>query len=180
MLAYASSRGQSLGGEAADIARLAGEQEQRLRALMTRAATPHRHTDERSDVVSRLSALTAEDVVVTGPAGVVALPPPRADALVAATGEAIDNVRRHAGAGARAWVLLDQEGDDVVVTVRDDGVGIAPGRLEEAVGQGRLGVVAAIKARLTAVGGRAAFGGGPGEGTEVELRVPRDTSLPIS
>ncbi len=173
VLAYARSRGQSLGGEAADIARLAGEQEQRLRALMTREATPVDHSGEGSDVMGRLSELTAEDVAVTGPAGGVALPTTRADALVAAVGEAVDNVRRHAGDGARAWVLLDQEGDDVVVTVRDDGVGIAPGRLEEAVEQGRLGVVVAIKARLTAVGGRAAFSGGPGEGTEIELRVPR-------
>jgi len=180
VLAYARSRGQSLGGEAAEIARLAGEQEQRLRALMTREADPPRHADERSDVMGRLSALTTEEVVVTGPAGSVLLPAPSADALVAAVAEALDNVRRHAGEGARAWVLLDQEGEDVLVTVRDDGVGITPGRLETAVQQGRLGIVAAIKARLTAVGGQAVIAGRPGEGTEVELRVPRAGSrLPL-
>jgi signal transduction histidine kinase len=173
VLAYASSRGQSLGGEAAEIARLAGQQEQRLRSLMTREAVRVDQSDERSDVGSRLAAQAAPDVVVTGPAGAVLLGTTAADALVAAVGEALDNVRRHAGPTARAWVLLDQEGDDVVVTVRDDGVGIEPGRLEAAVVQGRLGVVAAIKARLTAVGGRAVILGRPGEGTEVELRVPR-------
>ena len=45
---------------------------------------------------------------------------------------ALDNVAQHAGDGAQAWVLLEDEPDAVTVTVRDDGAGFAPGRLEAA------------------------------------------------
>jgi signal transduction histidine kinase len=87
--------------------------------------------------------------------------------------EAIDNVRRHCGDGARAWVLVDDEGAAVSVTVRDDGPGIAAGRLAEAAAEGRLGVSHAISGRIREVGGSADISSTPGSGTEVRLRVPR-------
>jgi signal transduction histidine kinase len=48
-----------------------------------------------------------------------------------------------------------------------------PGRLAAAVRDGRLGVAASIQGRLRELGGTAIVSGAPGEGTEVELRVPR-------
>ena len=64
-----------------------------------------------------------------GPA--VPLPAHAATELVAAVRAALDNTARHA-AGASAYVLLEDEGSEVVVSVGDDGPGIAEGRLDEA------------------------------------------------
>ena len=83
----------------------------------------------------------------------------------------LDNVQRHVGADAPAWVLVEQVGDRVVVTVRDEGPGISPGRLEQAAGEGRLGVSESIRGRMAALGGRADVVTGPGQGTEWELAV---------
>jgi signal transduction histidine kinase len=50
---------------------------------------------------------------------------------------------------------------------------MAPGRLAEAAADGRLGVAQSIQGRLRDLGGTAVITSAPGEGTEVELRVPR-------
>ena len=70
-------------------------------------------------------------------------------------------------------MLVEDLGDSVLVSVRDDGVGIAAGRLEEATRQGRLGISQSIVGRLTSLGGSAELHSDPGEGTEWELCVPR-------
>jgi signal transduction histidine kinase len=79
----------------------------------------------------------------------------------------------HAGPNAHAFVLLEDLGDVVTVSVRDDGVGIAAGRLEEAVGQGHVGISKSIVGRLVSLGGSAHLHTDIGEGTEWELSVPR-------
>ena len=93
--------------------------------------------------------------------------------LTAAIRAALDNVRRHCGERARAWVLVEDEPGLVTVTVRDDGPGIAEGRLAEAAAAGRLGVSHSICGRLRDLGGGATIRSVPGEGTEVELYLPR-------
>jgi signal transduction histidine kinase len=70
-------------------------------------------------------------------------------------------------------VLVEDTGDEVVVTVRDDGPGIPDGRLAEAVAAGRLGVAQSIRGRIGDLGGTVAVVSAAGEGTEVELHVPR-------
>ncbi|MYQ91900.1 sensor histidine kinase, partial [Streptomyces sp. SID4946] len=100
-------------------------------------------------------------------------PPAAARELAAAVGAALDNVRRHAGADARAWILVEDEPADILVTVRDDGPGIPEGRLAEAEGEGRLGVAQSIRGRLRDLGGSAELISVPGQGTEVELKVPK-------
>jgi len=94
-------------------------------------------------------------------------------AVVAATRAALDNVVRHAGDGAKAWILVDDEGGAVTVNIRDDGTGFPRGRLAEAAAAGRLGVAQSIVGRLRDVGGKACLTSSPGQGTEVELRVSR-------
>jgi signal transduction histidine kinase len=84
-------------------------------------------------------------------------------------------VRQHGGATAKAWVLVDDEGQAVSVTVRDDGPGIPAGRLAEAAAEGRLGVSHAIVGRIRDLGGSADICSPPGGGTEVRLRVPGKT-----
>jgi signal transduction histidine kinase len=61
----------------------------------------------------------------------------------------------------------------VTVTIRDDGPGIAPGRLAAAATAGRLGVAQSIRGRVRDLGGTVHISSTPGEGTEVELRIPR-------
>jgi signal transduction histidine kinase len=73
-------------------------------------------------------------VSVSLPGTTVLLPSVVATELDAAVGNALDNVAGHAGPAARAFVLLEDLGDSVMVTVRDDGVGIPAGRLEQAAG----------------------------------------------
>ncbi len=172
VLALVSARGCELGGEATELARLAGEQERALRALVATAptATPAGQLDLRR----LMEPLACERVTVSCPAGPVLLPDRPARALAAAAGEALDNVRRHAGPGAKAWVLVEDEGATVAASVRDDGTGFDPGRLADAAESGRFGVALSIVGRLRDVGGEASVTSSVGNGTEVELRVRRD------
>lgn len=64
------------------------------------------------------------------------------------------------------------------MTVRDDGPGIPEGRLAQAEGEGRLGVALSIRGRLRELGGSAELISVPGQGTEVELKVPKDAKDP--
>ncbi len=107
------------------------------------------------------------------PGAPVLLPGRAAREVEAAVGAALDNVRRHAGADARAWILVEDWTDEVTVTVRDDGPGIPEGRLAQAESEGRLGVAQSIRGRLRDLGGTAEWISVPGQGTEVELKVPR-------
>jgi signal transduction histidine kinase len=61
--------------------------------------------------------------------------------------------------------------------VRDDGPGIAPDRLAEAAAQGRLGVAQSVCGRIADLRGTVRITSMPGEGTEVEMIIPR---APIS
>jgi signal transduction histidine kinase len=172
VLALVSTRGRELGGEAAELARLAGEQESALRSLVS-GVPAARPGDGLTDVGGLLGPLGDTRVTVSCPAGAVLLADRPARALAAAAGEALDNVRRHAGAGARAWVLVEDDGAAVTVSIRDDGLGFSSGRLAEAAAAGRLGVAQSIVGRLRDAGGNACLTSSPGQGTEVELRVPR-------
>ncbi len=179
VLAYVQRRGAELGGEAGEIGRLAGEQEARLRSLVATGPALS-SADGQQDVRAALAGLARGSVTSTGPADPVLLPTPVVDALVAAVGAALDNVQDHAGSGAHAWVLVEDDAGTVRVSVRDDGVGIPPGRLDVAEREGRLGVASSIRRRVSAVGGRAEVTSTPGQGTEVELSVPRPSGSGVT
>jgi signal transduction histidine kinase len=93
--------------------------------------------------------------------------------LVSLVREALRNVERHAGPGAHAWVLVEDLGDAVVVSVRDNGRGIPSGRLEAAEAEGRLGIARSIRGRVGELGGTITLETAPNSGTEWEVRVPR-------
>ncbi|MFE1954899.1 MULTISPECIES: MacS family sensor histidine kinase [Streptomyces] len=198
VLAMVQRRGSALGGEAAELGRLAGEQEIALRTLVAGGLTPTSRVSEdaaQGAVVRALDDPAApEDPADTGeprdlrpllaghagarvtfsePGTPVLLAPAAARELAAAVSAALDNVRRHAGEDAHAWILVEDEPDAVVVTVRDDGPGIPEGRLAQAEGEGRLGVAQSIRGRLRDIGGTAELISVPGQGTEVELTVPK-------
>ncbi|MEU8345864.1 Signal transduction histidine kinase [Actinomadura meyerae] len=178
VLAMVQRRGGELGGEAAELGRLAGEQEAALRALIGGApAAPAPHAAD-ADLRPLLTALASTSVTVSTPATEVPLPAHAAREVAAAVAAALDNVRRHCGDGARAWVLLEDGPDEVAVSVRDDGPGMPPGRLEEAEADGRLGVAQSIRGRVADLGGTVAITSAPGEGTEIEIAVPRRPARP--
>ncbi|MDG4823027.1 DUF5931 domain-containing protein [Asanoa sp. WMMD1127] len=172
VLALVRRRGASLDGEAGELARLAGEQEAALRRLIATGAPPP-SASGAVDLGALLSAYASDVVSVAAPATAVSLPVEVATQVAAAVGAALDNAARHAGATARVFVLVEDEPDSVTVTVRDDGVGIAPGRLAAAEREGRLGVAQAIRGRVTDLGGTVRIHSAPNQGTEIELRIPR-------
>jgi signal transduction histidine kinase len=174
VLAMVRRRGADLDGEAGELARLAGEQEAALRALVaSRAASDPRDAGVLVDLRSLVGTYASDHVSVASPATAVRLPAGAARELAAAVAAALDNVARHAGPDARAWVLVEDEDDAVTVSVRDDGAGMADGRLAEAESQGRLGMAQAIRGRVADLGGTVRIHTAPGQGTELELRVPK-------
>jgi signal transduction histidine kinase len=170
VLALVQRRGAHLDGEAGELARLAGEQEAALRALIATEA-PGDHEGAATDLRTVLGGYASPLVSIAAPATPVPLPARAARELGAAVGAALDNVARHGG--EQAWVLVEDEADAVTISVRDNGPGMPPGRLAEAAGQGRLGVTQSIQGRVAALGGSVQISSIPGQGTEIELRVPR-------
>jgi signal transduction histidine kinase len=177
VLALVQRRGGEIGGEATELARLAGEQEQRLRSLI-RAQDSLRPPefadgDGRVDLAAELARFEEHGfTTVSLPGTPVLLPARTVDELVAAVSACLDNVLLHVGRSARSWVLLEAFPDRVVVSVRDEGPGIPAGRLESAQDEGRLGVVESIRGRLVDLGGSAELSTGS-YGTEWEITVPR-------
>ncbi|MEU5362801.1 DUF5931 domain-containing protein [Streptomyces sp. NPDC005925] len=210
VLAMVQRRGAVIGGEAAELGRMAGEQEVALRTLVSSGLLPVSRVSEdaaEGAVVRAVDEADVEDgddgtaagagpvdlrgllapyaragVSLAEPGAPVLLAPAAAREVAAAVGAALDNVRKHAGEHARAWILVEDEpgrpGEPgaILVTVRDDGPGIPAGRLAEAEGEGRLGVAQSIRGRLRDLGGSAELVSVPGQGTEVELKVPKDTA----
>lgn len=177
VLALVQRRGTEAGGEAAEIGRLAGQQETALRTLIAsadgQAAPSGRLASGELDLTVLLGQENSAAVSVIAPAQPVRLTSEAAGQAVMAVKAALDNVRRHAGQGAHAWVLIEDEDNLITVTVRDDGPGIPPGRLADAAADGRLGVSHAIRGRIRDLGGTVSINSAPGTGTELRLRIPR-------
>ncbi|KUI29490.1 ATP-binding protein [Mycobacterium sp. IS-1742] len=172
VLALVARRGREIGGETAELAELAGEQERALRRLVSDPDTADA-SGALSDVGALLRRHASDLVSVSLPPDPVLLDSDVAAELCAAAVNALDNVTAHAGPSARAYVLVEDLGDAVTVSVRDDGVGIAEGRLAEAAAEGRMGVAKSIVGRMKSLGGVAELYTEPGHGTEWELTVPR-------
>lgn len=177
VLTQIAHRGPDLGPDGRLLATEAAQQEAALRALLASEGEPSSALAARRDLGAALSAFGGASVTVSVPATPILVEEPRAGETVAAVAAALDNVARHA-AGAHAWVLLDDDGTDVRVTIRDDGPGFAAGRLEQAHAEGRMGVSQSIEGRLTDVGGSASVSSRPSEGVLVELYLPHQPGTP--
>ncbi len=179
-LAYVHRRGIELGGEAEELATLAADQERALRRFVSGTGAPgdvpvDLHGADGAEVDLRVGVTAHErpGVTVSVPADPLLVDPQVARELDAALGAVLDNVVRHAGEGARAWVLLEGDTAGVELTVRDDGVGADPAALHAAAARGRMGVSSSIRGRVEDLGGSATWTTRPGAGCTVRITVPR-------
>jgi len=92
-------------------------------------------------------------------------------ALGAATREALVNAAKHSGATA-ADLYTEVTPERVSVFVRDRGAGFDP----SSVPPDRRGLRDSVTGRLSRLGGTADVRSAPGEGTEVELSLPRSAA----
>lgn len=81
--------------------------------------------------------------------------------------EALSNVRKHARA-RNIWLSLRRAGDDVTLTVQDDGIGFDPQSERNADAFGLQG----MGERVHLLGGKLRLSSSPGEGTRIEVTVP--------
>lgn len=175
VLALVARKGREIGGETAQLAELAAEQERALRRLVS-APDPDAESGSATDIGALLRSRASDRIAVSLPAEPVLLAHAVAQELFAAAGNALDNAVAHAGPDARIFVLLEDLGDSVTVSIRDDGVGIADGRLDEAVREGHVGIAKSIVGRMEWLGGQAQLSTAQGCGTEWELTLPRSAA----
>lgn len=85
--------------------------------------------------------------------------------------EAMTNIARHAEA-KNAFVDLERQEDDVVLTITDDGMGFAADLIEQMQSLGLLGMYE----RALVMGAHFEIESKPGQGTTIILQVPSDKS----
>lgn len=159
---------QAAAGDPREVARLARSQERELRSWLYRpddapASTLSAVLEQAAAEVEEAHGVPVEvvhvgDVPYAGP--VVA--------LAAAAREAVVNAAKHSGA-AVVRVYAEVEPDSATVFVRDRGTGFDP----DAVPADRFGLQQSVVGRVERAGGTAVLRTVVGEGTEVQLQVPR-------
>ena len=174
VLSLVQKRGLELGGDFAGLGRLAGEQEVALREFVQHDTLVPSSVTGSLDLSAVLARQASPSVSVATP-GPLLVPAAFASEVGHVVAACLSNVRHHVGRDAPAWVLLEDRGSSLVVSVRDEGPGIAPDRLSSAVAEGRLGVSSSIQGRVASLGGSCALETGSW-GTEWEFTFPRDSS----
>lgn len=153
-----------------EVSALARRQERELRDWMTGA---ERRSDQKSIAAAlRSTAEAIEDdhrvaieLVVVGDAPV----DERAEAVLAASREAMLNAARHAPEPGPIRVYAEVGEGSIEVFVRDRG----PGFELDSVPEDRHGVRESIVGRMERAGGRAEVRSSPGGGTEIGIRIDR-------
>ncbi|MGH8996711.1 MAG: PspC domain-containing protein [Acidimicrobiales bacterium] len=155
------------------VVQLARAQERELRAWLFEGSVPGSAADGAASLAAGIDLIAREveadhgvsvDVVAVGDS-------PLDDALRALLGaarEATVNAAKWAGVPTVS-LYAEVEPTRVSVFVRDRGAGFDP----DAVAEDRRGIAQSIQARMLRNGGRAVLRSRPGEGTEVELTMPR-------
>ncbi|HEX7189310.1 MAG TPA: PspC domain-containing protein [Actinomycetes bacterium] len=152
-----------------EVGRLARSQERELRGWLyrptaTAGATMTSALEQAAAEVEDAHGVAIEVVVV----GDSALD----DRLLAvrdAAREALVNAAKYAGDSAIS-VYAEVEPDQVTVFVRDRGPGFDP----DTVPADRLGLRQSVVGRMDRHGGRSTIRSGAGDGTEIQLEMPRD------
>lgn len=175
VLALVEREGPALGPVGVRLAALARESESQLRVHLQDRDVADVQRTAQIDLASVLDKYSSAKVTVSTMAGEVLVTRFVVDEIEATVQEILKNVARHAGEEASVWILLDQEVDDeVILWVRDNGVGMNPAQARRAAEEGRFGIRDSIIGRISAIGGSAILKSAPGAGTEWELRIPID------
>ena len=173
VLALVEREGPTLGGRGVRLAELARESEAQLRVLLQDREYATVEDTERVDLAATVERYDSARITVSTMAGGAMVPRLIRDEVEAALIEILKNVDAHAGDNVHTWILLDQERDDeLILWVRDNGVGITPDEVVQAAEAGRMGIKDSIVGRMGALGGSAMLKTSPGAGTEWELRFP--------
>ena len=156
----------------ADVAALARRQERELRAWLDHRPTASEPQDLRGAVdalASRVEELhhVTVDTVVVGDAPVTE----NVGALLLACQEAAINAARHSGS-PRVSIYVEADSDGITAYVRDQGAGFDV----NAVPADRRGIAQSVIGRMRRHGGSATITSQPGQGTEVQLQLPRAAS----
>jgi signal transduction histidine kinase len=154
------------------VGRLARSQERELRAWLYDPAVVREGGTWAGLVAGMVAEVESDHELVVDP--VVVGDAPVDDALAAlgaATREALVNAAKHSGTTA-ADLYTEVTTERVSVFVRDRGSGFDPA----AVPPDRRGLRDSVTGRLTRLGGTAEVRTAPGEGTEVELSLPRSAA----
>ncbi|MFL6271227.1 MAG: PspC domain-containing protein [Actinomycetes bacterium] len=154
-----------------EVVGLARRQERELRAWLYRAPVPPegRLRPAVEAIATRVEQRqnVPVDIVVVGDAPL----DEAGRALVDACQEAAFNAARHSGAPLVS-VYVEVEPDQLTGFVRDEGKGFDP----DEVPSDRRGIADSIRGRIRRHGGTVTILSAPGEGTEVQLRLPRSES----
>ena len=164
---------QRAAGDHGEVTRLARAQERELRAWLFEGRSPGSFTGEVSTVSQAVTVIegdveashrVAVESVTVGDCELTV----ELRALLAAGKEATVNAAKWSGASSVS-LFVEVEPTQVSVFVRDRGRGFDP----EAVADDRQGIAESVRARMTRHGGTAVIRSSPGQGTEVELIMPR-------
>jgi len=156
-----------------NVVRLARAQERELRAWLFEGRPPGVISDEATMLGEGVSLLQRQveadhgitvQVVVVGDCEL----DDALRALLEAAREATVNAAKWSGAD-QVSVFAEVESDTVQIYVRDRGKGFD----RAAVPEDRQGIAQSIEARMGRFGGAAVIRSAPGEGAEVQLRMPR-------
>ena len=151
------------------VGRLARSQERELRAWLYDPKVVREGGTWAGLVAGMVAEVESDHALVVDHVVVGDAPVDEAlSALGAATREALVNVAKHSGVTA-ADLYTEVTPDRVSVFVRDRGAGFDPDR----VPSDRRGLRDSVTGRITRLGGTALVRSAPGEGTEVELALPR-------
>jgi signal transduction histidine kinase len=154
------------------VSRLARSQERELRAWLYDPKVVREGGTWAGLIAGMVAEVEADHALIVDP--VVVGDAPVDDALAAlgaATREALVNAAKHSGATA-ADLYAEVTPERVSVFVRDRGKGFDPATVPD----DRRGLRDSVSGRLTRLGGTAEIRSAPGEGTEVELMLPRVAS----
>ncbi|MCW2579140.1 MAG: Two-component signal transduction histidine kinase, partial [Blastococcus sp.] len=151
------------------VSRLARSQERELRAWLYDPKVVREGGTWAGLVAGMVADVEADHALIVDP--VVVGDAPVDDALAglgSATREALVNAAKHSGAAA-ADLYTEVTPQRVSVFIRDRGAGFDP----SSVPDDRRGLRDSVSGRLSRLGGTAEVRSAPGEGTEVELVLPR-------
>jgi signal transduction histidine kinase/phage shock protein PspC (stress-responsive transcriptional regulator) len=159
---------QKRAGDPDEIAKLARRQERELRSWLA-GGEPPRPRERLGDALRAVAEEVEEthgapvDAIVVGDAPL----DERAEALVAATREALTNAAKFASDAGPVHLYAEIENGAARVFIDDRGPGFDP----KAIPDDRRGVRESIIGRMKRHGGRVEIRSGPGRGTEVELSL---------